>query len=504
MIRIPAGPFIFGSTAAEREALAREFDLHPDQFRYDTEAAKLELPEFWIDEYLVTRGEFAAFLRETGYRQDWNGYELCWRELTCPRFDTDPKHPDWPVMGVSREDAEAYARWAGKRLPTEAEWEKAARGTDGRCYPWGNEWRDNVCPINPGHWPVGAGFPVGSFPAGASPYGVQDLVGLVAQWTASTFHRTAAVVKGAGAFQTTRHSFRCAARNLSQNTGCRIYNIGFRCAAESDVARSAPHRPARARSAPTTAPHPVRVWKDLYERQPITLRPERDERFLHLEVPWFPESGFCIDLPENLSVDGNLLYGNSKPIDVGWSVTEGRTVARYTWRLDGMIRVTYTARCRGHRVELTEEFENLGNIAHAVHEGVCFRVLSPFFTTSEMVGIGTVVRGTAAYFAQRPKPDVSTNPLFYGMPVKGHTQEDELAADRPLLFIRSFVGDAVVAYERPTGQRIGGNKTCPCLHIGDEPFVLAAAESRQKKGALHFCLGSVEDFLKRSASGQAS
>jgi sulfatase modifying factor 1 len=158
----------------------------------------VDLPEFWIDKTPVTNGEFARFVQATGYKttaeqtgigyaciggiwQDTNGAD--WRHPSGPKTDIQSK-AEHPVVQVSWQDAAAYAKWAGKRLPTEQEWEKAARGTDGREYPWGNqEPVRELC--NFGRNEKGT-TPVGKYsPQGDSPYGCVDMAGNVWEWTAS-------------------------------------------------------------------------------------------------------------------------------------------------------------------------------------------------------------------------------------------------------------------------------------------------------------------------------
>jgi len=165
MVQIPAGEFTMGTD-----------DRLPDEGPQH----KVSLPAFYIDKYEVTNLQYKKFNDETNRKSPSH-----FRNRTYP----DGK-ADHPVTYVSWEDADAYCRWAGKRLPTDEEWEKAARGTDGRNFPWGNEF--DVAKANtPVRWEFlkkdGDTTPVGAFKAGSSPYGLYDMSGNVWEWTSSWY-----------------------------------------------------------------------------------------------------------------------------------------------------------------------------------------------------------------------------------------------------------------------------------------------------------------------------
>jgi serine/threonine-protein kinase len=134
------------------------------------------LRSFYVDRFPVTNAQFATFLRSTGYRSEIGAeFVSHFRDGAPPRG-----LEGHPITQVSWFDARAYAVWAGKRLPTEAEWEKSARGEDGRRYPWGKSEPD-ASRANYGRLRAST-IAVGSCPAGASPYGVEDLAGNVWEW----------------------------------------------------------------------------------------------------------------------------------------------------------------------------------------------------------------------------------------------------------------------------------------------------------------------------------
>lgn len=163
LVYIPAGEFLMGSDDRDLQA---DPDEKPQHAVY--------LDAFWIDRTEVTNDM---------YRQCVDSEE-CTEPAHSPRYH-DAAYEKHPALGISWDQAVAYCTWAGRRLPTEAEWEKAARGADGRLYPWGTDEPDPGR-LNFDHF-VGDTTEVGKYPAGASPYGVLDMAGNVWEWVADGY-----------------------------------------------------------------------------------------------------------------------------------------------------------------------------------------------------------------------------------------------------------------------------------------------------------------------------
>ena len=176
LVYVPEGDFDMGSNKEDDSAAyVDEIPRH-----------SVWLDAYWIDRTEVTRGQFNRCVRTGACAFPLEKWEALY----------DPDKAEYPVIEVTWDQAKAYCAWAGRRLPTEAEWEKAARGTDRRRYPWGNETPDgsrlNFCDVNCAatpEWKIedandgyGGHAPVGSYPAGASPYGALDMLGNVEEW----------------------------------------------------------------------------------------------------------------------------------------------------------------------------------------------------------------------------------------------------------------------------------------------------------------------------------
>lgn len=172
MVLVPSGSFTMGSEEYT--------DTQPIHLVY--------LDSYYIDKYEVTNDKYAVFLNVRGNQMEsgtlWLDKNVRIHKVDG-QWEADPGYSDHPVIGVTWYGAVAYFDWRGARLPTEAEWEKAARGTDDRFYPWGND--ELNCDHANQHGCVMDTTPVGSYPEGASPYGIMDMAGNVKEWTSDWY-----------------------------------------------------------------------------------------------------------------------------------------------------------------------------------------------------------------------------------------------------------------------------------------------------------------------------
>ena len=183
MVRIPAGEFLMGALPDERDATVEEQPQHT-----------VFLDEFWIDRTETTNAQYRLCVEAGACRPPEKAVSYM-----RPTYYDDNAFDQYPVIWVSWDDASSYCQWAGKRLPTEAEWEKAARGEEPRRYPWGDEWPDgrlvNLCDVNCQfdyrHADIDDQHadtaPVGNYPEGANQFGLLDMAGNVWEWVSDWY-----------------------------------------------------------------------------------------------------------------------------------------------------------------------------------------------------------------------------------------------------------------------------------------------------------------------------
>jgi formylglycine-generating enzyme required for sulfatase activity len=230
MVAIPAGMFTMGSLASDPYPQAA---AQPQRAVY--------LAAYQIGKYEVTNAQFKAFIDSGGYSdyKYWSSDGWNWRTLngvTKPlywgntAYKCGPSFPTHPVVGVTWYEADAFARWAWRRLPTEAEWEKAARGDDARSWPWGSSWDSTKCNSSGGNAPpdtFSITSPVGSFAAGASPYGVFDMAGNVSEFVSdrydSSYYHSAPDSNPSGPASGTLRAIRGGGYYFSGNNSCCCY-----------------------------------------------------------------------------------------------------------------------------------------------------------------------------------------------------------------------------------------------------------------------------------------
>ncbi len=189
------------------------------EFLYGEKKERVHVPEYAMAKTPVTNAQYKAFVEVTGHEPPRH-----WKEGRIPK-DKEAH----PVVNVNWRDAMAFCGWAGCRLPSEQEWEKGARGSDGREYPWGDGWQSGQCNTSEAHFFAGNTTPVGQYPNGASPYGLLDMAGNVWEWSENWYdtEQKSKTLRG-GSWNYDRTFARSAIR-VKGNPDGRGTNGGFRC-----------------------------------------------------------------------------------------------------------------------------------------------------------------------------------------------------------------------------------------------------------------------------------
>ncbi|MCF7853487.1 MAG: formylglycine-generating enzyme family protein [Candidatus Pacebacteria bacterium] len=487
MVHVPEGEFTFGMTDRQKKDAADWCDVHPDMLHFHTRAETRNTPDFWIDRYPVTRAQFLRFMQDTGYKIEYSGWLVGWAELVNILNLTDPERLFCPMTGVNSEDALAYANWAGKRLPTEVEWEKAARGTDGRLYPWGDA--APCTETGDGDVTLGSLPVIGAHPELASPCGAEDMTGSVLQWVKTVVPPRSKDGKGQG---TT--SFILAGSSLVHrqpyshfvtsrwdwNPGLRAYNTGFRCVSDQASAENesdafeAPHAPYIKR---------VTINTDTYLENPIRLH-AYDWPTFRIEVPWFPESLWVVDCPEGhwgpFPGANDFPFKGRETWETPWRQSDDNGRLEYSRRQDNQtLDVTVVA--DGDEVRIKVRCNNIATINLGT---ICIKTFSPFFSSQERLTQNRVADNSLLAAAQMPLPPHLT-PSF------GWTVGEDLP--HGAVVTRAYDGSGFVAMVGEPGCECWGNGWPHCTHLRGTPMdTTAGAELR-----LIFAVGSEADLLKR-------
>ncbi len=262
MVLIPEGEFIMGTDREQIKSTIGLLGGCEEWYILEYPKHRVNLPSYYIDKYEVTNKDYCEFLNKAGNQEEEKGvFYIKITSSNCLLYQDQkgmfkPKkgYEKYPVILVSWYGAQAYAKWAGKRIPTEAEWEKAARGTKGWFWPWGNSWdkdkcnnwkmkKKNLIKLMPDIYDGRGPLPGGSFPEGASIYGAMDMTGNVAEWCAdwygvypgypyyagdNYYEFTHKVTRGGSWGIDIPGGLRCATRSIHRSYAPDPYT-GFRC-----------------------------------------------------------------------------------------------------------------------------------------------------------------------------------------------------------------------------------------------------------------------------------
>lgn len=499
MIYVPSGTTIIGTSNEEKTKFQQQYNVHPTWFKDELEYGTKEVPAFWIDRYPVTNAQYLHYVEVTGYRlpRYWNG-----------KFPS--AHAEHPVVGISYDDAAAYAEWAGKRLPTAIEWERAARGDKGLLYPWGNEWDEQIGkPWQDDRlYAVLYTKSVGSQTQGKSPFGVEDMTGNICQWT-STQTNTGPwpffLLKGGSWLHTQPYNF----RNASSIGAYRAFNqvfTGFRCAVNGDK-QPPPLQQISGKKinvpvfdGPAALPESDSILPVTGEDY-IRLSTSGSGRAINIRIPYLPDVFVTLTAPEGITFAGEpLLQWNQRPTFT-WhtgekAVNDARFLAFDISLKDLDFHTEFTS---GRNVmDYLYSAHNHSSKTGGMHPYTCMSIQSPMFQDLELTRTYMLVGGKTFV----PMISLERQGEFPRW-ITGPKEQDPGAEGRAcLVAIVSRDGKWVIANGRADiGEKlwVSSNPCLNCIHAECQ-LTINPNQTRIAHGRLYFLQGGLEELLNRYRS----
>ncbi len=513
MVYIPAGKTLMGTTELQRSKLVGDYDINPQLLALQTSRA-VNVPGFLIDRYEVTNKQYREFIRATGHRQP-----IHWVAHGYPHG-----RGQHPVTGVDYEDAVTYAKWIGKRLPREAEWERAARGPSGRLWPWGDRWdRKACCWGNSKQNPlIQNASPVGTHPRDRSLFGVMDMAGNLTEWVEAPLPKSlqyTAIVKGGSFVNSAPWQLLCATRNAHPKGHGGVGYIGFRCALDApdrkdvspaDKLRAQDSRPATARSPrpDLLGKHPIQLFPiynydperrdyqntmastflTISDRRPSTLKETTPWR-IEIRVPYLPDDRFTLFFE-------NHWFRPMQAIRFNDDFTQVVLKSRFENHLD----VDISVKTGRDFVDIRYELENLKSSPLDSGVEMCFQPMgAPNFRDHD--GTRTFIQ-TATGFHSTAKLNrrVIERLWCQDYTIDPATGTSTIAPEKQgsLIAIVSRDGQWLIAPTAMSGPaaRLFNNWEYSCLHC-TPPSRLAPREQRVFKQRVYFLHGSLKDLARR-------
>jgi formylglycine-generating enzyme required for sulfatase activity len=491
MVRVAARRLVVGTSAAERNALAQRFDCHPTWLNDDNPRHEAAVEAIWIDRFPVTNAQYLAFVEATGRTRP------SWWNRWGGAFPSE--YADHPAVGLSGQDAVAYANWAGKRLPSAEEWEAAVAGPEPGIFAWGDAWPG---PLKQAHaaqvsWELPGTHPVGTGDCGRTAAGVEDFAGQVLEWVADvTSHNRSQfrLLKGAGWIHEDPLNYRVASGWYATETWQSAFS-GVRCALDGSQSP-----PVVARAEPKGSLTLEAARRQLEQRShsgPIALAvPAGRGRGLSIHVPACGEGTAHLMAPETVLWNrAGALSWRDKP-DLTWAERSAQRAAYEPTLPQAQLQAEFVV----HDDWVEQRFTATNRTAEPgeLLTSSCFRLQGlPMFydpeqlrtyalgAGGEFVPVRRLSRGNTCvrWITRLGGADLGRDPRRAVLAVVSRDQQHVIAAGRS---------------DPATGFTLGTNTLFTCLHV-DSSVPVAAGQQATTREVFWFLEGTLDTLRDRIA-----